>query len=95
VPRPRADFKPDKFREHLTPAEVAYKGRCHVTWLFQLEEQGRIPVAMRYKGTRLWSPAQVKEIFSILSTLRTTQPVEVGVSLGGTPKTYVEVEDDS
>jgi hypothetical protein len=65
-------LKPKKFRDYLTLGEVAMKLGHDPRWLTRLEAAGRIPKATRVDhgklSYRLWSPAQVEEIRTIIQS---------------------------
>src|SRR5262252_371175 len=69
LPRPLDYFKPARFKNYLTLAEMAREIPCDPSWLRKLERAGRIPQAQRVKrgklSIRLWSPEQRDEIVKI------------------------------
>jgi hypothetical protein len=71
-------FKPPRFKDHLTLAEMAEFLPCDPSWLRHLEKEGRIPKAARVKRgklhIRLWSPEQANEIKAIMATHRVGRP---------------------
>lgn len=71
-------LKPPRFREHLTLMELCERLEKDPSWIRQLEKDGRIPKAVRVDrgqiSIRLWSPAQVEEIESIIATHRPGRP---------------------
>jgi hypothetical protein len=65
-------FKPKKFKNYFTVAELAaYVGRER-TRIIKLEAEGKIPKAQRLQlgqiSIRLWSPEQAKEIRRLFKT---------------------------
>lgn len=71
-------FKPPKFKDHLTLAELALQIGKDPSWIRVLEAEGRIPKAVRVpRGKlqiRLWSPEQADEIAKIISKHRPGRP---------------------
>jgi DNA-binding transcriptional MerR regulator len=71
-------LKPAKFSEHVTISELSRIVGREISWLRQLEREGRIPKASRVQrgklSVRLWSPEQVEEIEDILSEMRVGRP---------------------
>jgi hypothetical protein len=71
-------FKPPKFKDHLTLAELCEQIGKDPSWIRVLEAQGRIPKAVRVKRgkleIRLWSPEQADEIAKIISKHRPGRP---------------------
>jgi hypothetical protein len=71
-------LKPDKFQDYLTLTELSREVNRDTSWLKQLEREGRIPEAARVPrgelSVRLWSPAQVDEIKTILSKMKPGRP---------------------
>ena len=71
-------LKPAKFSEHVTISELSRIVKREVSWLRQLEREGRIPKASRVQrgqlSVRLWSPEQVEEIEEILSEMKPGRP---------------------
>jgi hypothetical protein len=71
-------FKPPKFKDHLTLAELCEKIGKDPSWIRVLEAEGRIPKAARVKRgkleIRLWSPEQVEEIAAIIARHRPGRP---------------------
>jgi hypothetical protein len=71
-------FKPPKFKEYLTLAELCEQIGKDPSWIRVLEAQGRIPKAIRVKrgklDIRLWSPAQADEIAVIIGKHRPGRP---------------------
>ena len=71
-------LKPRKFSEHVTISELSRLVRREISWLRQLEREGRIPKASRVQrgklSVRLWSPEQVEEIREILYEMRPGRP---------------------
>lgn len=78
VPRDVNYFKPERYKEYLTLAEMARAVPCDPSWLRKLERAGRIPEAQRVKRgslmIRLWSPAQRDEILQIISEHKVGRP---------------------
>lgn len=64
-------MKPKGFSDYMTKTEVSIKLNTDPRWLERLEAAGRIPKATRVEHGklqyRLWSPAQVEEIRTILA----------------------------
>lgn len=71
-------MKPKQFKDHLTLGELARLVERDTSWIRKLERQGRIPEPVRHKigeiSVRLYSPAKVREIHQILSTLKRGRP---------------------
>jgi DNA-binding transcriptional MerR regulator len=71
-------LKPNKFKDHMTIAELARFVRRDPSRIRQLERAGRIPKAVRVtrgeNEVRLWSPAQCDEIKEIIDALRPGRP---------------------
>jgi len=71
-------FKPPKFKNHYTLAELCEKIGKDPSWIRHLEARGRIPRAIRVpRGqleVRLWSPEQVDEIEKIIAKHRPGRP---------------------
>lgn len=71
-------LKPPRFSTHLTISELSREVDREISWLRQLEREGRIPKAARVtRGAlevRLWSPAQVEEIKEIIASHRPGRP---------------------
>ena len=80
VPRDVNYFKPERYKDYLTLAEMARAVRCDPSWLRKLERAGRIPEAQRVKRgslmIRLWSPAQRDEIIDIISQHKVGRPAK-------------------
>lgn len=78
VKRDLGYFKPPRFKNHMTLAEMAEFIPCDPSWLRWLEREGRIPKAARVKrgklSIRLWSPAQANEIKEIISNHKVGRP---------------------
>lgn len=78
VKRDLSYFKPARFKDYLTLAELAEFIPCDPSWIKQLERDGRIPKAARVKrgklSIRLWSPEQANEIRQIISTHKVGRP---------------------
>lgn len=76
--RRTAQFKPAKFKDHLTLQELADKVKRHPSRLRKLEKAGTIPQAPRVRvgeiEIRLYSPSMVTEIAAIIKTLRPGRP---------------------
>ena len=53
VPRDTGYFKPTKYKEYLTLAEMARAVECDTSWLRKLERAGRIPQAQRVQRGKL------------------------------------------
>jgi len=83
-PKPRdiSYFKPARFKEYLTLAEMARVVQCDPSWLRKLERAGRIPKAQRVQrgklSIRLWSPEQRDEIIRIIGDHQVGRPPKVG-----------------
>jgi hypothetical protein len=75
-------MKPAKFQDYLTLTELSREVKKDTSWLKELERSDRIPQAARVKvgqlSVRLWSPAQVQEIKTILSKMRPGRPKKNG-----------------
>lgn len=74
-----AYLKPPKFRNFLTLSEVAEAVGKDPSWIRLLEKEDRIPKARRVKRgergeVRLWSPAQVDEIKTIIAQHKPGRP---------------------
>src|SRR5215471_3300979 len=71
-------FKPARYRDHLTLAEMAREIPCDPSWLRKLERAGRIPQAQRVQrgklSIRLWSPEQRDEIVQIIEQHQVGRP---------------------
>jgi hypothetical protein len=71
-------LKPTRFSQHVTISELSKIVDREVSWLRQLEREGRIPKASRVQrgqlSVRLWSPVQVEEIQEILSRMKPGRP---------------------
>jgi len=71
-------FKPSKFKDHSTLAELCEQIGKDPSWIRVLEAQGRIPKAQRFPHgklmVRLWSPQQVDEIQSIIAKHKPGRP---------------------
>lgn len=80
VPRDTGYFKPAKYKDFLTLAEMSRAVGCDPSWLRKLERAGRIPQAQRIQRgklqIRLWSPAQRDEIIAIISEHRVGRPAK-------------------
>jgi hypothetical protein len=78
MPRDITYFKPKRYKDYLTLAEMSREVGCDPSWLRKLERAGRIPEAQRVqRGTlaiRLWSPAQRDEIVEIIRNHRVGRP---------------------
>jgi hypothetical protein len=78
VPRDITYFKPAKYRDYYTLAEMAREVPCDPSWLRKLERAGRIPQAQRVQrgklSIRLWSPAQRDEIVEIINSHKIGRP---------------------
>lgn len=72
-------LKPPKFRDYMTLGEAALTLQRDPRWLTRLEAAGRIPKATRVEhgklSYRLWSPAQIEEIRTILKGHKPGRPV--------------------
>lgn len=71
-------MKPSRFRDYLTLGELCREVGRDSKWIRMLEKADRIPKPARVNvgsnSVRLYSPAQVAEIKSILSTMRPGRP---------------------
>jgi hypothetical protein len=71
-------FKPKKFKNHLTLAELCEKIHKDPSWIRHLEKEGRIPEAIRVNRgqlkVRLWSPEQADEIAAIIAKHKPGRP---------------------
>jgi len=78
LPREMDYFKPARYRQHLTLAEMAREIPCDPSWLRKLERAGRIPMAQRVQrgklSIRLWSPEQRDEIKAIMANHQVGRP---------------------
>lgn len=78
MPRDITYFKPKRFKEYFTLAEMSREVGCDPSWLRKLERAGRIPEASRVQrgklSIRLWSPAQRDEIVEIIGNHRVGRP---------------------
>jgi hypothetical protein len=78
LPREMDYFKPARYRNHLTLAEMAREIPCDPSWLRKLERAGRIPMAQRVQrgklSIRLWSPEQRDEIKKIMANHQVGRP---------------------
>jgi len=78
LPREMDYFKPARYRNHLTLAEMAREIPCDPSWLRKLERAGRIPMAQRVQrgklSIRLWSPEQRDEIKQIMANHQVGRP---------------------
>jgi hypothetical protein len=67
-------FKPAKFQDYVTVAELSKIVGKDITWIRKLDRQGRLPHASRVQcgelQVRLWSPEQVEEIEEIFATMK-------------------------
>lgn len=81
LPRDISYFKPARFKEYLTLAEMSRFAECDPSWLRKLERAGRIPKAQRVQrgklSIRLWSPEQRDEIVAIIAEHRVGRPPRV------------------
>lgn len=75
---PTSYFKPEKFRDYFSLSELSEHINMDSRWIRRLEADGRIPKATRVSWgklkVRLWSPAQVEEILSIVAEHRPGRP---------------------
>lgn len=71
-------LKPERFKEHVTIAELGRIVGKDISWLRKLERRGTIPAAVRVKRgeleVRLWSPAQIEEIKAIFQNMKIGRP---------------------
>ena len=81
LPRDISYFKPARFKDYFTLAEMSREIGCDPSWLRKLERAGRIPMAHRVQrgklSIRLWSPAQRDEIKEIMSEHQVGRPPKV------------------
>jgi hypothetical protein len=82
-PKPRdiSYFKPARFKNFFTLAEMSREVGCDPSWLRKLERAGRIPTAHRIQrgklSIRLWSPEQRDEIRQIIAEHQVGRPPKV------------------
>lgn len=73
-----AHLKPTRFKDYLTLGELGREVDKDTSWLRKLERKDRIPKPIRHEiggiSIRLYSPAKVREIKQILSTLKRGRP---------------------
>lgn len=71
-------LKPKRFKNYMTLTELCMHIEVDQSWVRRLEAQGRIPQAQRVPMgklmIRLWSPAQVEEIRSIIEGHKVGRP---------------------
>jgi hypothetical protein len=67
-------FKPERFKNYLTVGELAILVRRDPRWIKRVEADGKIPNPVRFKGVRLYSPEQVKEIQSYFVNVAAGRP---------------------
>jgi hypothetical protein len=78
MPRDITYFKPSRYKNFFTLAEMSREVGVDPSWLRKLERAGRIPEAQRVQrgqlNIRLWSPAQRDEIVEIIGNHRVGRP---------------------